>query len=399
MAAPSPSTKIFGVGFVGLQTGSWAAQAHVQGLRMIPGLRVVAVVNTNLASSQAAAAAYDIPRACASVAELVSLPEVDVVVVSVKVPHHLTILREALRADKHVYCEWMLCKSLSESQEIAALAREQGVVAVIGTQAVACPEVQFVRHLLTTGFVGEVLSTNLTGFGLVWGPYIDARNAYTCDAANEVTLLTIPVGHTLAAVQEVFRGAEQDSGEVVEVCARFANRRRSAVVADTGETVPLTAPDQVLLQGVIGEKRQIPFSLHFHGGTSHAAQSPGFLWEIHGSEGDLQISAANGHIQMNALTVKGCRHSDANKEYAALAVPAEFYAYSEESIPASTADNRMVDHVLRMYLRMLSDLRRWESGDTERTAPDFSSAVQLQSVLCAAQKSAAQKVVVSLSSE
>jgi predicted dehydrogenase len=100
--------KRFGVGIIGLQPGtSWAAVAHVPVLRVLTeDFRIIGVSNTSQESAEKAAATMEIERAFADVAELVAEPEVDVVTVTVKVPHHFKIVKAAIEDGKHVYCEW-----------------------------------------------------------------------------------------------------------------------------------------------------------------------------------------------------------------------------------------------------------------------------------------------------
>src|SRR5271170_6137662 len=192
------------VGIVGLQPGrSWAARAHIPALHALSdSYEIVGVANTSLASAQKAAAETGLPRAFANVAELIAAPEVDIVVVTVKVPHHLEIVKAALEAGKHVYCEWPLGNGLAEAEELAALARARGVLGVVGTQARAAPGIEYVKQLIADGFVGEVLSTTLMGRGIHWGGFIDTvaeknTNGYVLDRANGATVLTIALGHTL----------------------------------------------------------------------------------------------------------------------------------------------------------------------------------------------------------
>src|SRR5439155_1429878 len=79
----------------------------------------------------------------------------------VKVPHHLELATAALTAGKAVYCEWPLGNGVREAEQLAALAKQQGVLAVAGLQARAAPSVLYVRGLVRQGYVGEVLSTTL----------------------------------------------------------------------------------------------------------------------------------------------------------------------------------------------------------------------------------------------
>lgn len=357
------SKQRFGVGVVGLQPGrSWSAIAHVPALRALPDdFEIVGVANTSRTSAAAAAAACGIPHAFTDVAELVASPKVDIVAVTVKVPHHFEIVTKAIEAGKHVYCEWPLGNDLGEAEQLADLARTKGVLGVIGTQARAAPEIEHLRQLIADGFVGEVLSTSLIGSGVVWGAEIDQANAYVLDRANGATLLTIPFGHTMAAVYDVL-------GDIVELSARLANRRTSARVVETGEIRPMTAHDQVLVEGVLASGA--PISVHYRGGMPRGT---GLLWEINGTEGDIQVTGAGGHSQMVELSLRGAR--GAESELIPLAIPkAESADWPQDVIPRNVA---------RVYARMAADLR-----NGGHTAPSFDDAVNLHRLIAAVEKAA-----------
>ena len=225
----------FRVGIVGLEPGrGWAARAHVPALRALSdSYEIVGVANTSLASAQRAAASLGLPRAFNDVAELVSAPEVDIVTVTVKVPHHLEVVKAAIDAGKHVYCEWPLGNGLAEAEELAELAKAKNVLGVVGTQARVTPEIEYLKELITDGFVGEVLSTTIVARGGGWGGSIAQKksDAYMLDRAAGATMLTIPVGHTLAALTDVL-------GEVVQLSSVLATRRSTALAVDTGERLP-----------------------------------------------------------------------------------------------------------------------------------------------------------------
>src|SRR4029077_5976231 len=94
------------VGLIGLRAErGWATAAHIPALHALSGdFELVGVANTSLASAQAAAAAFGLPRAFERTGELVDSPDIDVVVVTVKVPYHRELVSEALNAGKSVYC-------------------------------------------------------------------------------------------------------------------------------------------------------------------------------------------------------------------------------------------------------------------------------------------------------
>jgi predicted dehydrogenase len=354
----------YGVGIIGLQPNrSWAAVAHVPALRALPDLYdVVGVANTTRASAAAAAAAYDIPRAYGNPAELLADPSVDVVAVNVKVPHHGELVQLALNAGKHVYCEWPLGLSLGEATVMARLAKEKGLLGVCGMQGLASPEIVYVGKLVSDGYLGTVLSTTIVGRGRGWGASIPLRStAYVLDNSNGASVLTIPGGHTLAALCAVL-------GAVDEVSAVLSNRRASVKVIETGEVLPMTSHDQVLFCGLMASGA--PVSWHFRGGD--ARDGNGFLWEINGTEGDLRLTGRSGHTQQIQLALEGGRADD--KALKPLDVPAAFREGGADP---------MVGNVARVYARMAADLR-----NGTHTAPTFDDAVEVHKIIDAIEKSA-----------
>jgi len=356
------------VGIVGLQPGrSWAARAHIPALRALSEtFEIVGVANTHKASAEAAARETGLSRAFAGVAELVAAPEVDIVTVAVKVPPHFEIVKAAIEAGKHVYCEWPLGKSLAEAEEMTALARARGVLAVVGTQAPFAPEIAYLRRLIADGFVGKVLSTTLVGRGgaaLGDGTIPDKKAyGYLLDRANGATMLTIPVGHTLAALRSVF-------GDIAEVSAVLATRRPTVLAVDSGEVLPVTAPDQVLVSGAFASG--VPLSIHYRGGPSRDGQ--GLFWEIHGTEGDIRVSGSSGHAQMVRLSLSGA-HGD-EKTFRPLEVPTSY----SSGWPGDTEPG----NVARVYAAMARDLR-----EGMRTAPRFEDAVAVHRIIAAIERSA-----------
>jgi predicted dehydrogenase len=95
--------------------------------------------------------------------QLVTQPDIDVVAVTVKVPCHRELVSAALAAGKAVSCEWPLGRDLEDARAMAALAAGQGVRTVVGLQARQAPAIEFIRELLSDGYVGEVLSTTMVG--------------------------------------------------------------------------------------------------------------------------------------------------------------------------------------------------------------------------------------------
>jgi predicted dehydrogenase len=343
------SRKI-GVGIIGASPDrSWAAMAHIPALKLLPDFEIVAVSTTRRESADAAGEVFGVPNAFDNYDDLVKHPAVDVVVVAVRVSYHFELVSAALHAGKSVYCEWPLGNGLVEAQQLAALARDQGVLAVIGLQARAAPVVNYVRDLIKNGYVGEILSTTLIGSGESWGPVIDQANAYTADIGSGATMLSIPLAHTVDAVCYCL-------GEVREASAVTANRRKTFIVAETGTVKPMSTHDQVLVGCLLDNN--IPLSIHYRGGSSRGTN---LLWEINGTAGDLQLTAASGFGQIHKMSLRGGRDSDTALQ--SMPVPARYHW-------APAVATGPVLNVAQAYARFARDFL-----DGTHSSPTFDDAV------------------------
>lgn len=269
------------VGVVGASPeGSWASTAHLPALARLEEFAVSAVATTRLASAERAAAAFGARHALADWRELVGHPEVDLVVVSVKVPDHAGVARAALAEGKHVYVEWPLAASLDAAAELTAAAVATGTVHAVGLQGYHSPSAAFVRELLAAGRVGRVESVSMIapgdplGGGRIW-----PGAAWSVDPAAGNTLLTVMVGHALSVLDQL-------GGPFADVSAVLVNRHPQVVVDGTGQPVASGAPTQVALHGRLAGGAVA--SLAVPGG---AAPGPdGFLIVVAGTEGTLRIT-------------------------------------------------------------------------------------------------------------
>src|SRR5437870_8262001 len=156
-----------GVGIIGVSpVRGWAATAHIPALRALPNYELRALSAQSAESARAAGEAFKVSATFSDHQQLVSQPDIDVVAVTVKVPHHRELVSAALAAGKAMYCEWPLGRDLDEARAMAALAAEQRVRTVVGLQGRQAPAIQFVQRLLDDGYIGEVLSTTMVGLSV-----------------------------------------------------------------------------------------------------------------------------------------------------------------------------------------------------------------------------------------
>src|SRR3989440_4261216 len=262
----------WGVGIIGVSpVRGWAATAHIPALRALPSYEIRALSAHNAESARAAGEAFGVSAVFSDNEQLVTQPDIDVVAVTVKVPHHRALVSAALAAGKAVYCEWPLGRDLDDARAMAALAAEQGVHTVVGLQARQAPAIEFVQELLRDGYVGEALSTTMIGLSIP-GDVVVKPNAYMLDKTNGANLLTIALGHSLDTLNYVL-------GEFADLWAVSDVRRPLISIEETGEQIVKTAADQIAVIGTLtsGATASVHIREAVAGGT-------GFLWEINGTD-------------------------------------------------------------------------------------------------------------------
>src|SRR4051794_11858138 len=292
------SESTLGVGIVGVSPArGWAATAHIPALRALPNYEIRALSAHSPESARAAGEAFGVSAVFSGHEQLVAQPDVDVVAVTVKVPHHRELVTAALTAGKAVYCEWPLGRDLDDARAMAALAAERGVRTAVGLQARQAPAIEFVQELLGDGYVGDVLSTTMVGLS-VPGGVVGQPNAYMLDKANGANVLTIAVGHSLDILHYVL-------GEFADLSAVSDLRRPLITIQETGEQIVKPAADQIAVIGTLTSGATA--AVHVR---EAVAAGTGFLWEINGTDGTLRISADAAQPQIFPLPVAGARGGD-----------------------------------------------------------------------------------------
>ena len=352
-----------GVGIVGLSAErGWAGTAHVPAINALPGLELRAASASSAASGKLAAEKHGVPIACADAAELAAHPDVDLVVVTVKVPYHAELVGHALAHGKHVLCEWPLGNGTAEAEALTAQAATKDLRAWVGLQARATPAIRYAADLIATGEIGEVLSTTLVGVGGEWGPTVRPGSEYLIDPANGATLLTIPVGHAVDALAWTL-------GEFAEVSATLATRQPVVHHAVTGEAMTMTAADQVAITGTLATGAVV--NVHFRGGTTRDQK---LRWVISGTKGELVFVGAHGHLQFGMVEL--LRGAGEDKVLTPAEIPGGYELIAQgRGGPAYT--------VAQAYAGLLRDLE-----DGGHRTPTFADALVRHRMLDAVQRAA-----------
>ncbi|NMO20293.1 Gfo/Idh/MocA family oxidoreductase [Pyxidicoccus fallax] len=337
------------VGVIGASTrGGWATLTHLPALKALPPYEVTAVSTTRRDSAEETARRFGVPHAFDRAEALVAHPEVDLVVVSVRGPEHERLVRAAVDAGKHVLCEWPAGTSTAQTAAMLARAESAGVRHVVGLQRRLAPGVRYLKDLVADGYVGRLRSATLRVAIPMMGAQRPAAAAYTADAANGVNTLTILAAHYLDTLLAVVGG-------IRDVSAVVARQFDHTVLVETGESVPVTSPDQVLLSGTLQSGAVL--SAHIEAGK-RSGGDVGIT--LTGTEGDL--------VLRGDLTVAGTRGEGTPLE--TLPTP-EHYLW----LPASGLSGEPLE-VAHLYAAFARDL-----AEGTRLAPTFHDALELHRLL------------------
>jgi predicted dehydrogenase len=140
---------IVGTGFIG--------PAHLEALRRIPNVEVVALVEVNQALADEKAKQLGIPRAYVF-ADMLKQDDIDVVHICTPNFLHYSQAKAAMEAEKHVICEKPLAISLEEAEDLVKIAKITGLVNAVHFNLRYYPMVRQMKVMREKGELGEVYS-------------------------------------------------------------------------------------------------------------------------------------------------------------------------------------------------------------------------------------------------
>jgi len=360
------------VGIVGAtvtQGGSgWGANAHVPALKALREYELTAVCTAHEDTAAASAKAFG-ARGFHRFSDMAAAPDVDLLVVCVRVPGHRDLVMAGLEAGKPVLCEWPLGKNLSEAEEMAGLARRRSLKSVVGLQARSAPAILYARDLIREGHIGEVLTAHLScvvqaqlqrGPGRIWQGV----------RANGANVLTITAGHAIDALCAVV-------GEFSEVSARVSTRIRHWRTLE-GTQVAVDSPDSINVIGRTAGGAELSVSV-----AAVPSNPGGNRIEIYGREGAM-VLRAEGSFNTGSSDI----HAGKGKEsLAPMPVPSKY-----RLVPEGTPDGQPYN-VAQAYARMTDALRGGRPFDV-----DFDLAVTRHKLIDAIERSAGTGRSVTLAS-
>jgi len=130
------------------------SSAYLRTAQTFSVLDCVALADIDLSRARARAQEFVIPQAC-TVAELLAMPEVEIVVNLTTPQAHMEVSLAAIAAGKHVYTEKPLAVNRADGAKILAAARERGVRVGCAPGTFLGGGLQTCRKLIDDGVIGR----------------------------------------------------------------------------------------------------------------------------------------------------------------------------------------------------------------------------------------------------
>lgn len=198
---------------------------HIPFITLTPGLALHSIVQRSPKAGTSAPADHPTLKHHTSVEPLLADPEVDVVVITTPPDTHFTLASQALQSGKHVLVEKPFVPTAAEADQLAALARERGLVLCVYQNRRWDADFLTVRRLLGGGQLGRAVEFETHFDRLRPGRPTNWKGTLPMDRGGGVVY---DLGTHLIDQAFVLFGMPSD------VYARFVNQREGRIVSGVG---------------------------------------------------------------------------------------------------------------------------------------------------------------------
>jgi len=216
---------------------------HLEAMAKIPNIQVISLVGSAEQAAREVAEQWKIPHATADLAQSLSKPELDAVILTSPTGLHAAQAEQCMRAGKHVMVEIPMADSLADSERLVRVQRETGVVAMAGHTRRFNPSHQWVHAKVMAGEL-KILQmdvqtyffrrTNINALGkprswtdhLLWHHACHTVDlfAYQCgEAIDQCYALQGPKSPALGIAMDMSIGLKVPSGGICTLSLSFNN--------------------------------------------------------------------------------------------------------------------------------------------------------------------------------
>jgi len=124
---------------------------HLEAIAKIDGIQVVTLAGGNPAGTEEVAKKFGIPHWTGDLGESLKQPGVEAVILATPTQMHAKQAEQCLRAGKHVQIEIPMADSLADSERIARVQKETGLIAMAGHTRRFNPSHQWIHKRIKAG--------------------------------------------------------------------------------------------------------------------------------------------------------------------------------------------------------------------------------------------------------
>lgn len=262
------------VGLVG--AGENTRKRHIPGLRAVPGVELVGVVNRTAESTARVAKDFHIAKTYPTWEDLVADDSIDAIVIGTWPNMHCEVTCAALAAGKHVLCEARMARNVAEARQMAAAAKAHpNKIAMLVPSPFGLECEAEVTRLMKFGFTGDLREVVVIGADDQFYDYTKFLHWRQDAAISGVNVLSLGILH-----ETVSRWIPQPS----RVFAQTQTFEPSRPNPHGDGNLRVTVPDSV--QAITQYDGGASGLYHFSGIT---LGGPGKQIHIYGSLGTIKV--------------------------------------------------------------------------------------------------------------
>lgn len=195
---------------------------------------------------------YPDVQACGDYQQLLADPDIDAVAIATPVRTHYPMAKEALFAGKHVFIEKPMAASVSQCEELNAIAEHHNLTVMVGHTFIYSSAVRRVKEIVGSGDLGEIhyICSRRLNLGL----FQQDINVTWDLAPHDISIILYILGETPVAVNCAGSAhVSQTIEDVSTVWLSFATKR-SAIIQSSW-----LDPRKVREMTIVGSKRMLVY--------------------------------------------------------------------------------------------------------------------------------------------
>jgi predicted dehydrogenase len=140
---------------VGIVGSGYISKTHIDALRTIPDVEVIAVADVDLERGRKFAELNNVPKVYPNHTEMLKDAAIDAIVVAVPNCFHAPVAIDALEAGKHVICEKPLALTIEDAEKMIETARRKGLVLAHAEELCFIPKFIRAQEMMKSGGIGK----------------------------------------------------------------------------------------------------------------------------------------------------------------------------------------------------------------------------------------------------